>query len=145
MSKVEIKDIFEIKSVSAPAVVPDGGATYSVTYLDEKSNDYVTNLFMFDGRESRQLSYKKERISNVVHSPKGGRSLFIAKGEHDKPQIFLISLNGGEREQLTREKEGVGSALFSKDGRKIFYHVSSEPLTENDNEVSGEQDDKENL
>ena len=146
MSKVEIKDIFEIKSVSAPAVVPDGGATYSVTYLDEKSNDYVTNLFMFDGRESRQLSYKKERISNVVHSPKGGRSLFIAKGEHDKPQIFLISLNGGEREQLTREKEGVGSALFSKDGRKIFYHVSSEPLTENElneNEVSGEQDDKE--
>lgn len=144
MSKVEIKDIFKIKSVSSPAVIPNGGGvTYSVTYLDEKSNDYVTNLFMFDGKENRQISYKKERISNVVHSPAGGRSLFIAKGEHDKPQIFLISLSGGEREQLTREKEGVNSALFSKDGRKIYYHVSSEPQAENEKDESEEQEDKE--
>lgn len=146
MSKVEIKDIFEIKSVSAPTVIPDGeGATYSVTYLDEASNDYVTNLFKFDGKKSTQISYSKERISNVVHPPNGGRSLFIAKGEHDKPQIFLIGLNGGEREQLTREKEGVNSALFSKDGGKIYYHVSSEPLTENElseQEKAGEQDDE---
>ncbi len=147
MSKVEIKDIFEIKSVSTPTVLPDGeGATYSVTYLDEESNDYVTNLFKFDGKESTQISYSKERISNVVHPPNGGRSLFIAKGAHGKPQIFLIGLNGGEREQLTREKDGVNSALFSKDGGKIYYHVSSEPLTEdalNDQEKAGEQDDKE--
>src|SRR5699024_2930556 len=46
----------------------------------------------------------------------------------------------------TREKDGVNSALFSKDGGKIYYHVSSEPLTEdalNDQEKAGEQDDKE--
>lgn len=141
MSKVEIKDIFKIKSVSAPAVIPGGGGvTYSVTYLDEKSNDYVTNLFMSDKKVNRQISFKKERISNVVHSPAGGRSLFIAKGEHDKPQIFLISLDGGEREQLTREKDGVNSALFSKDGGKIYYHVSSEPLAEDEKD---EQEDKE--
>lgn len=147
MSKVDIKDIFKIKSVSAPAAVPESeGATYSVTYLDEESNGYVTNLFMFDGSKNRQLSYKKERISNVVHSPGGQRTLFIAKGEHDKPQVFLISLSGGEREQLTTEKDGVNSALFSKDGGTIYYHVSNEPLTDNElkeQEKTKEQDDKE--
>ena len=126
--KADIQDIFKIKSVAAPVVVADSDAvTYSVTHLDEEENDYVTNLYKYDGSGNRQLTFKKERISNVTHSPSGEETIFIAKGEYDKPQVFLLGLYGGERKQLTREKEGVTSALFSKDGRKIFYHVSLTP------------------
>lgn len=54
--KVDIKDIFSIKSVASPVVVPGSGAvTYSVTHLDEEENIYVTNLYKHDDSGSRQL------------------------------------------------------------------------------------------
>lgn len=142
--KVDIKDIFNIKSVAAPVVVPGSGAvTYSVTHLDEEENIYVTNLYKHDDSGSRRLSFKKERISNVKHSPEGTETIFITKGEHDKPQVFLIRLDGGEREQLTTEKEGVTSALFSSDGSRIFYHVSNVPETEKEMAEEKKKEDKE--
>ncbi len=142
--KVDIKDIFKIKSVAAPASVPGSDAvTYLVTHLDEEENSYVTNLHKYGHSGSRQLTFKKERISNVDHSPAGNGTVFIAKGEHDKPQVFLFRLEGGEREQLTAEKEGVNSALFSKDGAQIFYHVSNVPETGQEAEEEKRKEDQE--
>lgn len=134
MNTVKIEDIFKIKSVATPAVVPNSERmTYYVTHLDEEENKYVTNLYQYSGEGVLQLTYDQERISNVVHSPDGNLTLFIAKGNNDKPQVFLLREAGGERQQLTDETEGVSNAMFCKYGRKVFYQVT-EPLKKKDDE-----------
>jgi len=125
-NKVEIGDIYKIRSVSSPSVVPGNeAATYLVTTLDEEKNDYRTNLYRYENGESTQLTYKHERISNVRHSPDGTRTLFIASAE-EKQQVFLLAAAGGERQQLTEEEDDVNNAEFSKDGKSVHYHVSIE-------------------
>lgn len=138
MTKADIKDIFQIKSVAAPKVLPDSNAlTYLMTQIDEEKNEYTTHLYKYEQYESVQLTYKNERISNVDHSPDGRVTLFISKGDNDKQQIFLLRAAGGEREQLTHEDDGVNSAFFSNDGKHIYYHVSSE-VKHSDHEESEE-------
>lgn len=127
MDKVDIKDIYNIKSVASPKAVPDSNAvTYLITQIDEDKNDYTTHLYKYSNCNSVQLTYKDERIGNVSHSPDGRVTLFISKGGNDKSQVFLLRAEGGEREQLTNETDGVNSAFFSADGKKVYYHVSSE-------------------
>lgn len=142
-NKVEIEDIYKIRSVASPKVVPSSNAvTYLVTELDEEKNDYRTNLYKIENGKSTQLTYKHERISNVAHSPDGRLTLFLAAAEDDKQQVFLLSTDGGEREQLTEETDGVNSAFFSKDGKNVFYHVSSEKEEDRENDKEQEKEKK---
>ncbi|SFK65097.1 alpha/beta hydrolase family protein [Salinicoccus halodurans] len=125
-NKVKIEDIYTIRSVSSPSVVPGTDAvTYLETSIDEEKNDYRTNLCRCQDGEAQQLTYQHERISNVRHSPDGKRTLFLAKTE-DRKQVFMLRSDGGEREQLTEEEDDVNSAEFSKDGQSVYFHVSIE-------------------
>ncbi|WP_411842901.1 prolyl oligopeptidase family serine peptidase [Salinicoccus sp. HZC-1] len=136
-NRVKIEDIYKIRSVSSPQAVPGTDAvTYLVTSTDEEKNDYKTNLYRYRDGRSQQLTYQHERISGVRHSPDGERTLFLANVE-DKQQVFILNAGDGEREQFTREKDGVNSAEFSKDGQTVFYHVSSEK-----DEADGEEEKK---
>ncbi|WP_020007602.1 S9 family peptidase [Salinicoccus albus] len=142
-NKVEINDIYQIRSVASPKIVPKSNTvTYLVTELDEEKNNYSTNLYKNEAGSSTRLTYKHERISNVVHSPDGGVTLFIGTSEDDKQQVFLLNTDGGEREQLTEEADGVNSAFFSEDGETVFYHVSSEPEGDGKENNEGEKDKK---
>ncbi|GAB3056181.1 prolyl oligopeptidase family serine peptidase [Salinicoccus sesuvii] len=137
--KADIKNIFKIRSVSSPKVASDHQFTTLVTHLDEEKNDYITNLYRVQDESLQQLTYQKERLSNVRHSEDGQWTLFIAKAE-DKPQVFLLRATGGERMQLTKEKWGVNSAEFSKDGKKVFYHVSVEKGADENADETSEKD-----
>ena len=124
MKHISIEDIFNIKSVSAPKAIPGHGVTYYVTTINEKDNNYVTHLHEATELGLKQLTFDKGRISQVDHSNDGNLTLFVAKGDNDKPQIFLLRRTGGEREQLTSEDEGVSEPRFSNDGTAVFYHVN---------------------
>src|SRR5699024_8360466 len=124
MKHVSIDDIFHIKSVSAPKVIKEeNSATYYVTHLDEKENKYVTHLHETNAYGLKQLTFDNERVSQVAHSNDGNLTLFVAKGDNDKPQIFLLRRTGAEREQLTNERDGDSNPLYSIDGTSVIYHV----------------------
>ena len=139
--RTSIQDIFKINSVSSPKVGADQRITTLVTHLDEEKNDYITNLYRLQEGAMQQLTYQPERLSNLRHSNDGQWMLFIAKAE-DKPQVFLMNTAGGERVQLTDEKEGVNSADFSSDGQKVHYHVSNEKGNGEGEEESKDDKDK---
>lgn len=139
MSKASIDDIFKIKSVSSPKVVPQSDrVTYLVTHTDEDKDTYYSYLHNFDGSGTIQLTYKNETITNVSHSHDGALTLFTAPDDDKKPQVFILRHAGGEREQLTHEDDGVFGAQFSHDGNSVFYHVSSEK----NKEEAKDKDDK---
>lgn len=127
MSRVSVDDIFKIKTVSSPAVVPGTGrVTYLVTRTDEDKDTYYSYLHNYDGRGNLQLTYKNETISNVTHSHDGTMTLFTAPDDDKKTQVFIMRHAGGEREQLTHEENGVFGAQFAHDDQSVFYHVSND-------------------
>ena len=137
MKHVSIDDIFHIKSVSAPKVIKEeNSATYYVTHLDEKENKYVTHLHEANAYGLKQLTFDNERVSQVAHSNDGNLTLFVAKGDNDKPQIFLLRRTGGEREQLTNETDGVSNPMFSNDGTSVFYHVNVKEENKEDDKTN---------
>ena len=139
MNKVSTDDIFKIKTVSSPEVVPNTGkVTYLVTKTDEDKDTYYSYLHNFDGRGNIQLTYKNETISNVTHSHDGTMTLFTAPDDDKKTQVFLLRHAGGEREQLTHEENGVFGAQFAHDDNSVFYHVSKDK----DAEDKKDKDDK---
>ncbi len=141
-NKVKIEDIYKIKSVSSPSIMPGTDAvTYLETSIDEEKNDYRTNLYRYQNGASQQLTYQHERISNVRHSGDGKRTLFLAKTE-DRQQVFVLNSEGGEREQLTEEADGVNSAEFSKDGQSVYYHVSREKGKEAESDEEKDKKDE---
>lgn len=127
MKKVSIDDIFKIKSVASPSVVPQSEkVTYLVTVTDEEKDTYYSYLHNYEGRGNLQLTYTDEKINNVAHSNDGTMTLFLAPDADKHSQIFLLRHAGGEREQITHEEDGVFNAKFAADDNTIYYHVSQE-------------------
>lgn len=125
MTNVSIEDIFKIQSVSAPKVVPNASrVTYLTTRTDQDEDTYYAYLHAHDGKGHIQLTYKDEVIGGVCHSKNGALTAFTAPDKDKKPQVFILRHTGGEREQITFEKDGASNPIFSADSTAIYYSVS---------------------
>jgi len=99
----------------------------------EGSTDYTydNQLWLANGTQDyafRQITYSKESPSQASFSPDGKNILFVRTVD-TKPQLFLMSLSGGEPEQLTDFKYGASSPKWSPDGKKIVF-TAAIPLGE---------------
>jgi dipeptidyl aminopeptidase/acylaminoacyl peptidase len=72
-------------------------------------------------------------------SPDGKRLAFISDRE-DSPQIYLISISGGEAVRLTQGKNAIRSFEWSPDGKQIAF-IAPEPKTEADEKKEKDKDD----
>jgi dipeptidyl aminopeptidase/acylaminoacyl peptidase len=133
-------DLFQLKQVESPALSPDGRWVIYVVRSIEPKPDlpaeasakagarddwiYRTQLWLaaVDGKTPpRQLTFGSAGNSSPVWSPQGGRLAFVRSVEKEKPQIYLLSLAGGEAMPLTKLDTGAGSPRWSPDGTKILF------------------------
>src|SRR5690242_19349513 len=70
----------------------------------------------------------KENASQPIWSP-DGKQLLSVRSVNTRPQLFLLSLEGGEPMQLTRFRYGAASPKWSPDGKQILF-AASIPLKE---------------
>lgn len=126
---IQITDLLKIKQVGAVAIHPDGkSVAYTVTSIEpdpanKEDYKYSTQLFLqgLTGNASpRQLTYTKEGASQPNWSPDGKQLAFVRATE-GKPQIYLLSMAGGEPVQLTNFKYGANSPRWSPDGKQIVF------------------------
>lgn len=126
-------DLFNIKTVESPALSPDGRwVAYAVRSIEPKAgakDDWVyrTQLWLAatDGKTApRQLTFGLARNSSPVWSPAGDRFAFVRTVDKEKPQVFLLSLAGGEAMPLTKIETGATSPHWSPDGAKILFTSS---------------------
>ncbi len=127
-----ITDLLRIKTVGKVAMSDDGSkAAFTVTSIDtdsEKKDDYKYNTQIFmtatDANASpKQLTYSKESSSQPAWCPDNKRLVFVRSVE-GKPQIFLLSLDGGEAMQLTKSLYGASNPKWSPDGKNILFSSS---------------------
>ncbi len=121
---VEPDDLFRLKFVTGAQLSPDGErVAYTVGHVDaeqEKEYSAIWLLTLATGA-TYQFTSGSAKDSNPQWSPDGKQIAFLSsRGE--KPQIYLMAVDGGEARALTSLKQGVGGGLaWSPDGKQIAF------------------------
>jgi dipeptidyl aminopeptidase/acylaminoacyl peptidase len=113
-----------LKSVSAPAVHPDGTrAVVSVIRPDFDADSYVGQLWtvpMDPEKLPRRLT-RGFRDAAPAFSPDGLVLAFLRATPGGKPQLYVVEAGGGEPQVLTDAKLGVSSFAWSPDSHGIVF------------------------
>ncbi len=125
---VKLTDMLKIKSVTALSLSRDGSkAVIGINSIEADNENkgeykYVNQLWMMpsDGSAGPTQLTTRENASQPAWSPDGKQLVFVRFTE-GKPQLFLLSLNGGEPRQITRSKYGASSPKWSPDGKQILF------------------------
>jgi dipeptidyl aminopeptidase/acylaminoacyl peptidase len=118
-----LEDLYRVKSVGEPAVSPDGRTVvYTVTTNDWAVKKKTAALWRVnaDGTNARQITTGDARDEHPFFSPDGSTLAFVSTRTGD-PQLFFLSLAGGEAEQKTRFPGGIEGASLSRDGRYVVF------------------------
>lgn len=126
------EDLFAMQRVGAPTVSPDGTlCVFPVTRYHPGGGDGPnTDLWLVptDGsKPPRQLTFQPGADTAPVFSPDGASILFSSKRGEGPAQLCLLPLRGGEATRLTDLPVAPQSAVFSKDGRKVYFAASTWP------------------
>src|ERR1700674_5810450 len=118
----------KIVRVADPQISPDGksiAATVSRANLDE--NRYDAELVLIDvaTRKQRVLTHDRRGVSFPRWSPNGDRLAFLAT-VGTNPQVFVMSMSGGDPAQATKVSAGVQQFAWRPDGEALAFAATDE-------------------
>lgn len=121
MPRLSLSDLYRIAVPEDPRLRPGGSSVaYVVVTADRESDDNRSEIWLAaPGAEPRPLT-GGPRDSSPRWSP-DGHSLAFLRPVDGKPQIHLLSMDGGEPRVLTAAPLGAGAAVWSPDGTGIAY------------------------
>ena len=122
-------DLFAFRWVASPQISPDGRqAAYVLVTVNAKHDGYETSLWLVatDGGSPPRRITAGPHDGTPRWSPDGSVLAFL-RSKDGHPQIFLLSLTGGEAQQLTDLPKGAGPAAWSPDGKTIAFVSSTTP------------------
>ncbi len=125
---VKLSDLLKIRSISGLTLNKEASqVAFTVTKIEpdgESKTDYryVNHIYtstLDSGSSPRELTVK-EGASQPSWSPDGKKIAFVRIAD-GKPQIFILSFDGGEPVQFTHFKYGAGTPKWSPDGNSILF------------------------
>jgi dipeptidyl aminopeptidase/acylaminoacyl peptidase len=141
---IALSDLTKIVSVSDPQISPDGKTIVVVVGRQNIEQDRTEReLVQIDiaSRTPHALTYERKTVGSPRWSPGGDRLAFTANdgaGRDAKPQIFILSMSGGEAKKISDAPNGIEQFAWRPDGREIAYVSSDEP--ENRKEIEKHND-----
>ncbi|HEX7153800.1 MAG TPA: S9 family peptidase [Thermoanaerobaculia bacterium] len=124
------KDLLRFQWVGDFQLSPDGAqAVFVRTTVDEKKDGYETALWIVEtraGATPRRLT-NGPRDTAPRWSPDGKTLAFLrpAGEKEPRPQIHLLSMEGGEPRALTSLQRAVESIYWSPDGKSIAFTATT--------------------
>ena len=126
-----IDQSLEMKSAFNPKISPDGRrVVYELQSANWEDNSFDRNLWIADiaSGEVRQLTSAKKSSTGADWSPDGkwiafvsDRPAQISGSTADKKQLYVISADGGEAQQLSKSETDVGGFEWAPDSRRIAF------------------------
>jgi dipeptidyl aminopeptidase/acylaminoacyl peptidase len=117
-------------SVRQPHISPDGKRVVYVRGVgDFKADVERTELVLVDVATGsrRVLTRDRDDVSNPAWSPDGTRIAFLAAPSKDEPpEIYVLSLDGGDAQRITHTK-GIEGLAWRPDGRAFAYLMRDPP------------------
>ncbi|MEO7531868.1 MAG: S9 family peptidase [Sediminibacterium sp.] len=126
---IKVTDMLKIKQLNSITISPDGSKVAFVVNNIEPDGDnkweykYLNQIYVAptDGSYAPKALTTKDAASQPAWSPDGKQLLFVRTVD-TKPQLFLLSFDGGEPIQLTKFKYGASSPKWSPDGKQILFN-----------------------
>jgi dipeptidyl aminopeptidase/acylaminoacyl peptidase len=122
MLKLTEKDIFKLKFLGSIKVFSNS-AIFTLSYMDEKENTYITHLFMVNKKTYKQLTFEGKRNVNPKVSNDKKLLAFLSDRHKEKEkglQIYYFKEGLFEPIKLTDEKEGIIDFHWTNDNKIIF-------------------------
>jgi dipeptidyl aminopeptidase/acylaminoacyl peptidase len=142
--RLELNDFAKIASVSDPQISPDGKSIVFVVSrpnLEQDRSDRQLVLIEIATGAQHVLTYERKGVGSPRWSPRGERLAFVAvdgTGKDAKPQVFILSMSGGEARKITDTPNGIEQYAWRPNGQDIAYVTSEEP--ENKKEIEKHHD-----
>jgi dipeptidyl aminopeptidase/acylaminoacyl peptidase len=125
------QDLWSMARVGSPALSPDGGTVlYTVTTYDLETFRSTTEIWNVpvEGGDARPfITSESGSNSAPAWSPDGSRVAFVSTRGGEGPQLYLLTLEGGEARRITDLEGGATGPVWSSDGRRILFSSSVTP------------------
>jgi dipeptidyl aminopeptidase/acylaminoacyl peptidase len=119
---ITFDDMIKMHRISEPQVSPDGKwVAYTVATPDMDANRNASNIWLVSakGGDATQLT-QSGKDTSPVWSPDGKTIAFLSTRSGDA-QVYLLSMEGGEAQKLTKISTGVDLVKWSPDGKTIAF------------------------
>eukprot|EP00696_Hemimastix_kukwesjijk_P005152 gnl/Hemi2/16548_TR5539_c0_g1_i1.p1 gnl/Hemi2/16548_TR5539_c0_g1~~gnl/Hemi2/16548_TR5539_c0_g1_i1.p1 ORF type:complete len:693 (-),score=213.38 gnl/Hemi2/16548_TR5539_c0_g1_i1:39-2078(-) len=117
-------DMVALARVSGPAVSPDGKwVVYNKKTWDAASNKWTNSLFLVStsGDKSLRLTTMQQKSDHGAVWDPSSEFVFFLSNRSGSSQIWVISIHGGEAQQVTSYPVDVESMRFSADGSHVVF------------------------
>jgi len=123
---VQPEDLFALRPLAQP--VSDGQRVYFVeSQLDQLQNKSMAAVFsvnLKDGRDRRRWSPADVQVAQLTLSPSHRYLAFTGKvGEHT--QLFMVPLDGGAPEQVTRGDADVQQPVWEANADVLYFQTTT--------------------
>jgi dipeptidyl aminopeptidase/acylaminoacyl peptidase len=116
-----------MRQVGGPALSPDGSRMlYTLSVPNWKEARRNTDIYVVGTSaglaSTRQLTFTKDKNENGPRwAPDGSFFVFSSNRDGATNQLYVMRPDGGEAQKITDAKDGVGSYLFTRDGKLLVF------------------------
>lgn len=128
--RLDLDHLGKIVQLSSLQVSPDGKSLLLVASRPNyEDNRFDTQILWLDPQTGAQrpLTFDRRKITSPRWSPQGDRIAFLAQATGtEKSQLFVLAMQGGEAQQITKVASGVDAFEWKPDGSRFAFVSADE-------------------